>query len=311
MESNKKHITIEEKLKIFEDLFTHDRGQADGITLFPGIRLFILSTNVDKISFKHPAWEQLLAVSYCYSGRLGWEMNDSDTLHLGPGDFSVHQMDRCADSVLTFPSGSYEGLLLSIDLEEMQKQAPAFLGELKIPVSSLAEKFCSGGSFSSFSATAQSGAIFHGFFGTSGPLLLAYRKTKCLELLLYLLQMEMPEVSRLTRQRSELLEIVHNVHDYLIANIDQRITIDTLARQYLINPTTLKSAFKSVYGTSLAAHMKEHRMELAARMLRDTKRSISEIAEAVGYDSQSRFSCAFKNVYHILPSEYRKNHLQF
>ena len=68
----------------------------------------------------------------------------------------------------------------------------------------------------------------------------------------------------------------------------------------------MKAAFKSVYGTSLAAHIREHRMEQAAKLLRTTDRSIAEIAQAVGYDSQSKFTAAFKAYFHMLPREYRK-----
>lgn len=53
--------------------------------------------------------------------------------------------------------------------------------------------------------------------------------------------------------------------------------------------------FKAVYGKSLAAHIKEHRMELASELLRETGLSIAEIAERVGYENQSKFSAEFKN----------------
>ena len=71
------------------------------------------------------------------------------------------------------------------------------------------------------------------------------------------------------------------------------------------SPTTLKTLFKSVYGTSIAAHMKEHRMERAAKLLRKTGLSIAEIAGSVGYDSQSRFTAAFKAHWGKLPKDYR------
>ena len=73
-----------------------------------------------------------------------------------------------------------------------------------------------------------------------------------------------------------------------------------------MNPTTLKSVFKSVYGNSLASHMKEHRMERAAELLTGTGLTIAEIAAQVGYDSQSKFTVAFKSQYGVLPKEYRK-----
>ena len=102
-------------------------------------------------------------------------------------------------------------------------------------------------------------------------------------------------------------EIARRVHDELLQNIGRRITIEELSRQYLVNPTTLKAAFKSVYGTSLAAHVREHRMEQAAKLLRTSDMTIAQIAQAVGYDSQSKFTAAFKTFFHMLPREYRKS----
>ncbi|MDE6184263.1 MAG: helix-turn-helix transcriptional regulator, partial [Lachnospiraceae bacterium] len=80
----------------------------------------------------------------------------------------------------------------------------------------------------------------------------------------------------------------------------------TLSKQYLMNPTTLKSMFKSVYGTSIAAHIKKHRMEKAAKLLRETDLSIAEIAAQVGYDSQSKFTSAFKETFGQLPKSCRR-----
>ncbi len=104
----------------------------------------------------------------------------------------------------------------------------------------------------------------------------------------------------------EMVAVIREIHDRLTERLDQRITIEDLAKRYLINPTTLKMVFKSVYGNSIAAHMKEHRMEKAAEMLRKTDLTIAMIAKAVGYDSQSRFTSAFKSYYGVLPREYRK-----
>lgn len=103
-----------------------------------------------------------------------------------------------------------------------------------------------------------------------------------------------------------VIEAIRKIHDRLLLHMDERITIEELSKEYLINPTTLKSAFKSVYGTSIAAHIKEHRMEQAAKMLKETNKTIAEIAQAVGYDSQSKFTAAFKTYFKVLPREYRK-----
>ena len=106
--------------------------------------------------------------------------------------------------------------------------------------------------------------------------------------------------------QSEQIEVVRRIHEQLTQNIGQRITIEALSKQYSMNPTTLKTVFKSVYGNSLAAHIREHRMEMAAQLLRETDLSMAAIGQQVGYESQSKFTAAFKAYYKMPPSEYRK-----
>gem|GEM_PF-41457 len=66
---------------------------------------------------------------------------------------------------------------------------------------------------------------------------------------------------------SEQIETIRAVHDYLTQHLDSRTTIDELSRRFLMNPSTMKALFKSVYGSSLASHIREHRMQHAARLL--------------------------------------------
>ena len=110
----------------------------------------------------------------------------------------------------------------------------------------------------------------------------------------------------LAKYRPEQVAVAQAVHDQLMDRLDQRVTIEDLARQHLMNPTTLKTLFRAVYGNSIAAHMKEHRMERAADLLAQTEDSIAQIARAVGYENQSKFTTAFKEYWQMLPTEYRK-----
>ena len=94
--------------------------------------------------------------------------------------------------------------------------------------------------------------------------------------------------------------------DALTADLSSRITIDELSRRFLMNPSTMKEVFKTVYGQSIAAHIREHRMERAAELLRETDASMAEIAAAIGYESASKFSAEFRKAYGALPTEYRR-----
>lgn len=108
------------------------------------------------------------------------------------------------------------------------------------------------------------------------------------------------------REEAEQVKIIREIHDHLTEHMEQRVTIEELSHRYLINPTTLKTVFKEVYGNSLAAHMKEHRMEKATALLRETDMSVAEIAGQVGYESQSKFTAAFKEQFGQLPTAYRR-----
>lgn len=118
------------------------------------------------------------------------------------------------------------------------------------------------------------------------------------------MQIACPE--KVTDLQASQEEIIRRVHAYLVEHLAQRITIDELARIFLMNTTTLKREFKRVYGMSIAAHMKQHRMEQAAILLKGGQTDIASVARAVGYESQSRFTAAFKEAYGCLPTEFRQ-----
>ena len=105
---------------------------------------------------------------------------------------------------------------------------------------------------------------------------------------------------------SEQIETIRAVHDYLTQHLSSRVTIDELSRMFLMNPSTMKALFKSVYGSSLASHVREHRMQHAAKLLLEGDENVAQVARAVGYESQSKFSTEFHKAFGVLPTEYRK-----
>ena len=276
------------------------------IPLYPGIELCYLTFSTDSFSVQHKALSHIIQINYCKAGQMIWEMKNGNRIYLNPGDFSLHTMKACTDSVLTFPNGTYQGLGIYIDLQEASDTPPELLKNFGIFETILPEKFCKDDHPAFLAGNEQTESIFSAFFNQPEELKLSYQKIKTMELLLYLGKTELTSSQRLSEYKTEQIRIIREIHDQLTLHMEQRITIEELSRKYLINPTTLKTAFKSIYGTSIAAHIKEHRMEQAAKMLRESEMSIAEIAKAVGYDSQSKFSIAFKSFFNVLPREYRK-----
>ncbi|MFE7051514.1 helix-turn-helix transcriptional regulator [Streptomyces californicus] len=65
------------------------------------------------------------------------------------------------------------------------------------------------------------------------------------------------------------------------------------------------SAFKAKVGTAPLTYLIEWRMSLARDALRNDSRSISELAAATGYESESAFSTAFRRVVVASPRHFR------
>ena len=102
------------------------------------------------------------------------------------------------------------------------------------------------------------------------------------------------------------IQTVNRVHALLIGDLKKRYTIEELSAKFHINQTTLKSSFKTVFGQSVGGYMKEYRIKQAKKLLRQSDAPVAEIARAVGYENQSKFTAAFRSVTGILPRDYRK-----
>ena len=68
----------------------------------------------------------------------------------------------------------------------------------------------------------------------------------------------------------------------------------------------LADLFQAAYGTTLHGCLGTLRVTEACRLLRETDRSVGDIAQQVGYENQSKFSKVFRETFQILPTEYRR-----
>lgn len=292
-----------------------ERGgdRMETVELYRGIELsYVNITGCEQLSFRglkgyDDAFDRVLVIGHCRRGRIGIKTGNGSSVYLGQTDICVHSMKVCADAELFLPTESFEGVVVCVDLRGLSERPPEILSGTGIDGELLYEKFCKEGTIVSVAGNEKTERIFSALYSCPERLRLAYQKLRVTELLLYLGVSETLSESRLTEYRSEQTEVIRRIHDQLTEHIDRRFTIAELSKQYLMNPTTLKAAFKSVYGTSIAAHIKEHRMELAAKLLRETELSIAEIAARVGYDSQSKFTSAFKEYCGKLPKDYRNS----
>jgi AraC-like DNA-binding protein len=72
------------------------------------------------------------------------------------------------------------------------------------------------------------------------------------------------------------------------------------------HPSHVAREFRRHEGVSVGEYARRCRLELAARTLQTTERSIASIAVASGFCDQSHFTNAFRRVFGITPAAYRR-----
>ena len=84
-------------------------------------------------------------------------------------------------------------------------------------------------------------------------------------------------------------------------------TIDELAQEIGLSRSALTERFARYLGQGPMAYLTDWRLELAAESLRNTSRSVLQIAGEVGYESEAAFNRAFKRRFLLPPARYRKS----
>lgn len=90
---------------------------------------------------------------------------------------------------------------------------------------------------------------------------------------------------------------------------DRPWTVATLAKQANMSRSSFSAAFTRVIEVPPLQYLREYRMRLASRLLRDSSLGLKQIASRVGYDSVSAFSTAFKRFSGLAPGDYRHRNL--
>ena len=97
---------------------------------------------------------------------------------------------------------------------------------------------------------------------------------------------------------------------YVSENLSEKLSIKNLCDAVGCSKSTLTSAFKKSYGTTLVEYITDLRISRAEVLLKEGNMSISEISLAVGFSDQSYFSKVFSAKHGVSPSEWRAAHTE-
>jgi AraC-like DNA-binding protein len=88
----------------------------------------------------------------------------------------------------------------------------------------------------------------------------------------------------------------------------RRWTVAELAAAVSMSRSSFAMRFKALVGLPPLDYLISWRMQMAARDLRSTRRTVAAIGSGLGYTSESSFSNTFKRVLGMSPSRYRSAH---
>ncbi len=101
--------------------------------------------------------------------------------------------------------------------------------------------------------------------------------------------------------------LIDKILIFIDNNLGNMLNADSISEYVHISASHLCHLFKEKTGFSLMEYIKLRRVNKAKVLLKTTRKTVSQVSVACGYDNFSHFSRVFHQIEGVSPSEYRKN----
>lgn len=105
--------------------------------------------------------------------------------------------------------------------------------------------------------------------------------------------------------KKEGTEVILEVQKYISEHFDEEITLQSLSEDFFFSRSYISRKFKFITGYNIKEYITLNRLSAAKEFLRNTEKTISLIAEEVGYASLNQFTRIFTQYEGKSPSSYR------
>lgn len=105
-------------------------------------------------------------------------------------------------------------------------------------------------------------------------------------------------------------EQIDKIYEYVFQNVQNGINLNEAAKLICMEPSSFCRYFKKKTGQTFMDYVKSVRIGIAARLLAETDKQITQICYECGYNNLANFNHYFKLVMRKTPSRYRKDFQQ-
>lgn len=312
MGGNVRKICEDETCTVYQLREEHGEGHMTVYQVFKGCYLLYNDFHMAHCTsgFQADNGAQMLCIDHCREGRIEWGIAQNRYMYIEAGDMQINNRAyHCG--LFSFPLKHYHGITIGFDVEEAEEGLLHIMDGFSVDLRKLRQKYCPNDQCFVMRAGKRIDHIFSELYDIPEHIRVPYFKIKILELLLFLDVFEIPESAdeRPYFYKTQV-DKVKDIVTLMTGDLEHWYTLEELSEQFSFPLTSLKQCFKGVYGCSIAAYMKDYRMNAAAMMLKSSDESIVTIASKVGYDNPGKFAAAFRTVLGMTPSEYRKETTQ-
>lgn len=280
-------------------------GELIFCSVFSGVQVIYNDLHFLHCSKQVPPKENIVEVTYCIEGRYECRVNSRYCFYIGHGDLCIGTAGR-REAGGGFPTRRFRGITLFMDLDVMDEQFANALREMGINLGVIRKLAIQKPRRFLLHDSADIRAVFLSMAEAERSHSLRIMKIRVMELLMLLCDSDFGRNDMPVYINRKLVKLANDVHQRITADLSCHLTLAQLSSEFRTSPTTIKTAFKSVYGESLRAYLKSYRMQEAQRLLRETNLPISEIAVNVGYANPGHFAVTFRREFDMMPSEYKK-----
>ncbi len=106
--------------------------------------------------------------------------------------------------------------------------------------------------------------------------------------------------------KKDNFDILTLIYEFVQENYEKEINLQLLSEKYHFSYSYLSAIFTEKFGINFSKYLKKVRISKAKLFLTETRLTLTEICEKVGYTELGYFSRVFKEETGMTPSQYRK-----